>query len=77
MSGTANYATRTAATVTTADKNQIKNQNAPSELHSAARHVSGFLQVVPIETASARAFPCYRPIRVRGSPDRALTTCRE
>src|SRR5215471_12568289 len=59
------------------EENQRKNQNTSSELHSAARHVSGFLQVVPIETASARGFSCSRAIRVRGSPDWALTTCRE
>jgi hypothetical protein len=33
-----------------------KTKNTPYELHSAARHVSGFLQVVPIETASERTF---------------------
>jgi hypothetical protein len=33
----------------------IKTQKTHSRLHSAARPASGFLQVAPIETASARA----------------------
>ena len=44
-------------------------------LHSAARRTSDFLQVAPIETASARTTP-LPSTRARGSPDRALTTSR-
>ena len=58
------------------DKNKIKNENTSPELHSAARRAIGFLQIVPIETASARVFLCRRPARVRGSPDRALNDVR-
>jgi len=52
----AHYTNSTAATATTTLTNTIKNQKTSPQLHSAARHVSGFLQVVPIETASERAF---------------------
>jgi len=61
-SGAAYCADRTTIRPLPTEKNKIKDQNTPSELHSADRHVSGFLQVVPIETASARVFLCYRPI---------------
>ena len=52
----------------------VKTQKTHSWLHSAARPASGFLQVAPIETASARASSPSPGLPVRGSPDRALTT---
>jgi len=48
---TAHYVDLTTAAATTTQTNTIKNQNTSSQLHSAASRVSGFLQVVPIETA--------------------------
>src|SRR5450756_2632091 len=54
----------------------VKTQKTHSWLHSAARPASSFLQVAPIETASARASSPFPDSPVRGSPDRALTTCR-
>ena len=54
----------------------FKTRKTNSRLHSAARPASGFLQVAPIETASARAYSPFPCPPVRGSPDRALTTYR-
>src|ERR1017187_9490690 len=54
----------------------VNTQKTHLQLHSAARPVSGFLQVAPIETASARASSPFLCPPVRGSPDRALTTFR-
>lgn len=45
-------------------------------LHSADRRATDFLQVAPIETASARNNSPLPSTRSRGSPDRALTTSR-
>src|SRR5450759_2321531 len=53
----------------------VKTQKTPSWLHSAARPASRFLQVAPFEAASARASSPFPDSPVRGSPDRALTTC--
>ncbi len=51
-----------------------QNQKTNLRLHSAARPASGFLQVVPIETASARTSLRFRAFHRRGSADRALMT---
>jgi len=69
--GTANHPAATSVRPGSTGKNKIKTPNSSTQLQSAARHVSGFLQVVPIETASARVLLGYREVRVRGSSDRA------
>jgi hypothetical protein len=52
----------------------VKTRKTHLQLHSAARPVSGFLQVAPIESASARASWPFPGTPARGTPDRALTT---
>ncbi len=63
----ANYAPRTTNTATIAQKTNTKNQNTPSELHSAPHRVSGVLQVVPIETASPEIHRATANLRPRQS----------